>query len=131
MGKVEQTYYLALGVTAADALHITYVIRVHAYKQVILVLVTARKLTGAVTVTAYAVLCQFAACRRIDGVAQLLRTGSSRCYVPVIFLSCLGNQVFHYVFCHRRTADVAMTDEEYPFHYFWDKIVTISYRNYK
>ena len=113
---VEQQMYLALRVSAAHSLHIAYVILVHTYEEVIMLIVRRGELSCSMSLTLYAVLSQLPASGRIDGVAQFLGGGCGGGYLILCCEMRLIHHVLHYVFCHRTSADIAVADEKYFFH---------------
>ena len=113
VGIIQQQVYLAVRVAATHALHVAQVIAIHAYQQVIMVIITARQLTRRFSFARYAVLSQFAACRWINGVAQFLGARGGRCYLKTVCQTSISHKAFHYKLGHRTAADVAVAHKKY------------------
>ena len=112
VGMVQQERYFALRVAVGEAAQVVEVFIVHAYNHVVVVVVGECDATGGLAVAGYAVAGQFAASRRIDGVAEFLAGGGGRGNLEMLGESGLSHQLFHTEFCHRATADIAMADEK-------------------
>ena len=104
---------LAVGVATTDGAHVADVPGIHAYQQVVALVVGAGHLAGRLTCTADAVLSQFAAGWGIDAVAYLFGRRGCRGYLEMVGHSGLFYQMFHDEFGHRTAADVAVAHEEY------------------
>ena len=115
--KVEQKMYLALRVSAAEhTLQVAYVVLVHGYKQVVVLVVVARDLPGGLTGAADAVLCELAACRGIDWVAYFLGTGGGTVYLELTAEPCVGYKSLHHELGHRTPAYIAVAYKKYLLH---------------
>ena len=114
--RLKQLAYLALGVAATDARHVSNVPPVHAHQQVEAVVVGARHLPRRLARTAYAVFGQLAPCRRIDGIAYLLGRRSSRLDVELVSQTGLVHQLLHHKLGHRTAANIAVAHKQYAFH---------------
>ena len=75
VGVVHQEAELAVRVAAADAVHISKVGSVHANQEIVFLIIGIGKLPRCVTAAGNSVLRQFAPCRRIDRIADLLSAG--------------------------------------------------------
>ena len=110
-GVVQETVDLPLGITAADALHIADVGVVHADEQVVNIVVGLLQLPGGVPAGWNPVGSQGASRRGLDGVSNLLRAGGGGANLKLSHKPGLVDQVFHDVFRHRASANVAVADE--------------------
>lgn len=118
IGEVEEETNLLLGVGGDDAGDVAQIVAVHADDEVEGVVVVARHLTGGAARTRHALGRQLAASGRIDVVADFLAGGGGALDVEVSVAACFVDKVFHDVFRHRRSADVAVTDKEYASHHY-------------
>ena len=78
LGVVHQEMQFSGKIAAADTVHIPEVGSVHAYQQVVLLVIGIGELPRRVTVAGYPMFRQLAPCRRIDWVADLLSAGCCR-----------------------------------------------------
>ena len=83
---------------------------------IVVLVVLAGGPAGALSARIYAVLLEFRAGRRINRVAaaapDLLRTGSRRCNLKLVFEMRFFDEIFHYEFSHRRSANVAVANKK-------------------
>ncbi len=101
-----------VNVLSDEALEIAEVVAVHCNDVVIMPIVCAGHLAGGFAIASNAVLCEFAAGRRIDGVADFLGGGGRRSNFELVGEAMLLDDMFHHKFSHRAAADVSVTDKE-------------------
>ena len=78
LGVVHQEMQFSGKIAAADTVHIPEVGSVHAYQQVVLLVIGIGELPRRVTVAGYPMFRQLAPCPTIDWVADLLSAGCCR-----------------------------------------------------
>lgn len=115
-GIVHQQMYFRRRIPSADPVHTADVGLIHTDQKVVCFIVTAPKLTGGLAATADPVFCQLASDRRINGIANLLRTGCGRTDLKLAPKPGLMDQIPHHKLGHGASADIAMADEKYSHH---------------
>ncbi len=112
VGVVHQQGDFPVNVLSDEALEIAEVVVVHCNDVVVVPIVGAGHLAGGFALASNAVLREFAAGRRIDGVADFLGGGGRRIDFKLVGEAVLLDNMFHHKFSHRAAADVAVTDKE-------------------
>lgn len=116
-GKIQKPAYLALRIAISDdPVDIADIPRIHADQIVKLLVLLPSHLAGAVVSTWDADLAQLSLGARMNRIADLLSAGGSGINVKPVRKSRLGHQVFHNVFRHCTTTNIAMANEKYFYH---------------
>lgn len=112
VGVVHQQGDFSVNVLTDEALEVAEVVVVHCNDVVVVPIVGAGHLAGGFAVAANAVLGEFAAGGRIDGVADFFGGGGRRSDFELVGEAVLFDNMFHHKFSHRAAADVSVTDKE-------------------
>ena len=110
-GVVQEQGDFPVRVAAAYTVHIPKIGAVHAYEEVVVVIILSGELTGGVACTGDAVLGQLASGRWIDGIADLLAAGGGGGDMELVGQSGLLHQVLHNKLGHGAAANIAVADE--------------------